>query len=256
MKKLYKFLLNTLPRPLLIRLSYPFKMVAPLLYKGNNVECPVCERSFSKFLSYGSDIAHRENVLCPYDLTLERHRLMWLYLRDDSNFFTANHLDVLHIAPEQCFHGKFKAQKNLNYVTGDLVSPLADLHFDLHSIPLNDNSFDVVFCNHVLEHVDDALQCMRELHRVLRPGGWGIMQVPQDFDRDITYEDASITSPEDREKHFWQKDHVRLFGNDYPQWLEKAGFNVEVFDKESKYDEKMIERYRLQKQEILYIVHK
>jgi predicted SAM-dependent methyltransferase len=181
---------------------------------------------------------------------------MWLYLRDHSNFFTANHLDVLHIAPEQCFHGKFKVQKNLNYVTGDLVSPLADLHFDLHSIPLDDNSFDVVFCNHVLEHVDDALQCMRELHRVLRPGGWGIMQVPQDFDRDITYEDASITSPEDREKHFWQKDHVRLFGNDYPQWLENAGFKVEVFDKESKYDEKMIERYRLQKQEILYIVHK
>jgi predicted SAM-dependent methyltransferase len=256
MKKIYKFLLNTLPRPLLIRLSYPFKKVAPLLYKGNNVECPVCERSFSKFLSYGSDIAHRENVLCPYDLTLERHRLMWLYLRDHSNFFTANHLEVLHIAPEQCFHGKFKVQKNLNYVTGDLVSPLADLHFDLHSIPLDDNSFDVVFCNHVLEHVDDALQCMRELHRVLRPGGWGIMQVPQDFDRDITYEDTSITSPEDREKHFWQKDHVRLFGNDYPQWLEKAGFNVEVFDKESNYDEKMIERYRLQKQEILYIVHK
>jgi SAM-dependent methyltransferase len=256
MKKLYKFLLNTLPRPLLIRLSYPFKKVAPLLYKGNNVECPVCERSFSKFLSYGSDIAHRENVLCPYDLTLERHRLMWLYLRDHSNFFTANHLDVLHIAPEQCFHGKFKAQKNLKYVTGDLVSPLADLHFDLHSIPLDDNSFDVVFCNHVLEHVDDALQCMRELRRVLKPGGWGIMQVPQDFDRDITYEDASITSPEDREKHFWQKDHVRLFGNDYPQWLEKAGFSVEVFDKESKYDAKMIERYRLQKKEILYIVHK
>jgi predicted SAM-dependent methyltransferase len=256
MKKIYKFLLNTLPRPLLIRLSYPFKKVAPLLYKGNNVECPVCERSFSKFLSYGSDIAHRENVLCPYDLTLERHRLMWLYLRDHSNFFTANHLEVLHIAPEQCFHGKFKVQKNLNYVTGDLVSPLADLHFDLHSIPLDDNSFDVVFCNHVLEHVDDALQCMRELHRVLRPGGWGIMQVPQDFDRDITYEDTSITSPEDREKHFWQKDHVRLFGNDYPQWLEKAGFNVEVFDKESKYDSKMIERFRLQKKEILYIVHK
>lgn len=256
MKKLYKFLLNTLPRPLLIRLSYPFKKVAPFLYKGNNVECPVCERNFSKFLSYGSDIAHRENVLCPYDLTLERHRLMWLYLRDQSNFFSAQHLDVLHIAPEQCFHGKFKIQKNLNYVTGDLVSPLADLHFDLHSIPLEENAFDVIFCNHVLEHVDDAMQCMRELYRVMKPGGWGIMQVPQDFSRDTTYEDASIISPEDREKHFWQKDHVRLFGKDYPQWLEKAGFTVEKFDKESKYDAKMIERYRLQQKEILYIVRK
>ena len=112
MKKLYKFLLNKLPRPLLIRLSYPFKLIAPLLYKGNTVECPVCEKSFSKFLSYGSYVAHRENVLCPYDSTLERHRLMWLYLKEQSNFFSANKLDVLHIAPEQCFHKKFKNQKN------------------------------------------------------------------------------------------------------------------------------------------------
>ena len=256
MKKLYKYILNTLPRPLLIRLSYPFKLIAPLLYKGDKVECPVCEHHFSKFLSYGSDIAHRENVLCPYDLTLERHRLMWLYLKDHSDFFTKENNNVLHIAPEQCFYKQFKSQKNLNYLTGDLESPLADMHFDLHSIPLEDNRFDVVFCNHVMEHVDDAIQCMSELHRVMKPGGWGVMQVPQDFTREETYEDASITSPEEREKHFWQKDHVRLFGKDYPEWLKKAGFEVDIFDKESNYDDKMIEKYRLDKKEILYIVRK
>lgn len=256
MKKLYKFLLNTLPRPLLIRLSYPFKKVAPLLYKGDKVECPVCERSFSKFLSYGSDTAHRENVLCPYDLTLERHRLMWLYLRDQSNFFSAEKLDVLHIAPEQCFHARFKAQKNLNYLTGDLVSPIADIHFDLHHIPLEDNRFDVVFCNHVLEHVDDVNQCISELYRVMKPGGWGIMQVPQDFCRQVTYEDPTITSPKDREIHFWQKDHVRLFGMDYPQWLERAGFIVTEFDPRNEYGNEKVERYRLHEKEILYIVHK
>lgn len=256
MKKLYKFLLNKLPRPLLIRLSYPFKMVAPLLYKGDKVECPVCERSFSKFLSYGSDVAHRENVLCPYDLTLERHRLMWIYLRDHSDFFTAPNLEVLHIAPEQCFHKRFKAQSNLNYLTGDLVSPIADLHFDLHQIPLEDNRFDVVFCNHVMEHVDDALQCMRELYRVMKPGGWAIMQVPQDFSRETTYEDPSIVTPEDREKHFWQKDHVRLFGRDYPQWLEKAGFKTEIFNKEEALGADLIERYRIGASEILYIFRK
>lgn len=256
MKKLYKFLLNKLPRPLLIRLSYPFKLIAPLLYKGDNVECPCCERSFSKFLSYGADIVHRDNVLCPYDLTLERHRLMWLYLKDHSDFFTAEKLDVLHIAPEQCFHARFKKQTNLNYLTGDLVSPIADMHFDLHSIPLEDDRFDVVFCNHVMEHVDDAIQCMSELCRVMKPGGWGIMQVPQDTNRAVTYEDASITSPEEREKHFWQKDHVRLFGMDYPDWLRKGGFEVEVFDKESNYSEELINRYRLSKSEILYIVRK
>lgn len=256
MKKLYKFLLNKLPRPLLIRLSYLFKKIAPIVYKGNNVECPVCNRSYSKFLSYGSSIAHRENVLCPGDLTLERHRLMWLYLKDHSDFFTSNKLNVLHIAPEQCFHQRFKQQENLNYLTGDLVSPIADLHFDLHQIPLEENRFDVVFCNHVLEHVNDANQCMRELYRVMKPGGWGIMQVPQDFDREITFEDSSITSEEDRERYYWQKDHVRLFGKDYPNWLENAGFNVEVFEKEKFYSTSQIKRFRLQEKEILYIVHK
>ena len=255
MKKLYSFLLNTLPRPLLIRLSYPFKLVAPILYKGDNVECPVCEKSFNKFLSYGSKVAQRDNVLCPYDLTLERHRLMWLYLKDHSNFMT-DELEVLHIAPEQCFHGRFKQQTNLKYLTGDLESPIADLHFDLHHIPLEDNRFDVVFCNHVLEHVDDALQCMKELHRVMKPGGWGIMQVPQDITRQETYEDASIVSPEDREKHYWQKDHVRLFGLDYPEWLIKAGFTVKEFKPTENYSKDQISRYRLQEGEVLYIVSK
>lgn len=256
MKKLYKFLLNKLPRPLLIRLSYVFRLFAPLIYRGNKVECPVCERSFSKFLSYGSSVAHRENVLCPYDLTLERHRLMWLYLKGESDFFTAAKLDVLHIAPEQCFYGKFRKQANLNYLTGDLVSPLADIHFDLHNIPMEDNRFDVVFCNHVLEHVDDALACMKELHRVMKPGGWGIMQVPQDHNRAETYEDKSITSPEEREKHFWQKDHVRLFGKDYPDWLRKAGFEVQEYNPNQKFDPIFIERVRIQPQEMLYIARK
>lgn len=257
MKKLYKFLLNKLPRPLLIRMSYVFKFFAPAFYKGDKVECVVCEKSFSKFLSYGSDTAHRENVLCPYDLTLERHRLMWMYLKDHSEFFTSREkLEVLHVAPEQCFFKKFKAQENLNYLTGDLVSPLADIHFDLHDIPLEENKFDVVFCNHVLEHVDDALQCMKELHRVMKPGGWGIMQVPQDHDRAETYEDPTITSPEEREKHFWQKDHVRLFGQDYPQWLEKAGFEIETFDPTEHITPEQFERYRLPKREMLYIARK
>ncbi|MBM3451649.1 MAG: class I SAM-dependent methyltransferase [Bacteroidetes bacterium] len=256
MKKIYKFLLNTLPRPLLIRLSYIFKIFAPLLYKGSNVECPVCERKFSKFLSYGSSVAHRDNVLCPYDFTLERHRLMWLYLKNESNFFSAEKLDVLHIAPEQCFHSKFKAQKNLNYVTGDLVSPLADLHFDLHQIPLEDNRFDVVFCNHVMEHVDDPNQCMKELFRVMRPGGWAIMQVPQDMSRETTYEDRSIIDPAEREKHFWQKDHLRLFGKDYPNWLEKVGFTIEIFDVQKNFDKQVVDRFCLMKDELLYIAYK
>lgn len=256
MKKFYKFLLNSLPRPILIRLSYIFRLFAPMLYKGNKVECPVCQKEFSKFLSYGSDIAHRENVLCPYDLTLERHRLMWLYLKNETNFFTTQKLKVLHIAPEQCFHTLFKKQSNLDYLTGDLLSPIADIHFDLHNIPLEENSFDVIICNHVLEHVEDAKQCMSELFRVLKPGGFGIMQVPQDRTRTVTYEDPTITSPEEREKHFWQYDHVRLFGLDYPDWLRRVGFEVTEYDPKQYFSNETIERYRLIPEELLYVAKK
>lgn len=255
MKKVYRFLINKLPRPLLIRLSYPFKLIAPLLYKGNNVECPVCEKSFKKFLSYGSEVAARDNVLCPYDLTLERHRLMWLWLKNESNFFT-DKLSVLHMAPEQCFHKRFQQQENLDYLTADIVSPIADMHFDLHDIPLEDNRFDVIFCNHVMEHVNDHLRCMQELFRVMKPGGWAIMQVPQDFDRAEVYEDASITSPEEREKHFWQYDHVRLFGRDYPDWLRKAGFEVEEYIPSEQFSSEQIARFRLMEKEVLYIARK
>ena len=97
---------------------------------------------------------------------------------------------------------------------------------------------------------------MSELQRVMKNGGWAIMQVPQDVTQDVTYEDASITSPADREKHFWQKDHVRLFGMDYPQWLERAGFTVEVFDMNEKWEPTEVESYRLMKKEILYIIKK
>ena len=256
MKRIYKFLLNKLPRPLLIRLSYIFKFFAPVLSRGDKVECPVCEKSFSKFLSYGSNVAHRENVLCPYDLTLERHRLMWLYLTRKTDFFSAESLKVLHIAPEQCFLPHFKKQNNLDYTTADLVSPIADIHFDLHDIPLEDNQYDVVFCNHVMEHVDDPIRCMSELNRVMKPGGWAIMQVPQDMSRTETYEDKSITSPDEREKHFWQKDHVRLFGKDYPSYLEKAGFKVDEFDLNTEFDATEVVKFRLMQKEILYIARK
>ncbi len=255
MKQLYTYLLRVIPRPWLIRLSYIFRVFAPLIFRGNKVECPVCERKFRKFLSYGSKVAHRENVLCPYDLTLERHRLMWLYLKHHSDFFSV-HKKVMHIAPEQCFLDLFKKQKNLDYTTGDLVSPIADLHFDLHDIPLNDNTYDVIFCNHVLEHVADDNRCMQELFRIMQPGGWGIFQVPIDTNRTTTYEDPSITSPEEREKHFWQYDHVRLYGLDYPDKLGSVGFEVNLFNYKEHFTKEVYERYRLHPDELIYVVRK
>jgi SAM-dependent methyltransferase len=252
---LYRFALQNLPRTFLIRASYGFRLFAPILLKGRNVECPICKNQFKRFLSYGSKKAQRPNVLCPYCLSLERHRLLWLYLNQKTNFFTAP-LKVLHIAPEQCFYHRFKRLKNIEYVTGDLESPLAQHHFDLHDIPFDDHSFEVVLCNHVMEHVEDYHQCMTELHRVMKPGGWAIMQVPIDHSNEKTYEDMNITSPAEREEHFWQKDHLRLFGRDYPKKLEEAGFKVRCDEFAADMDKELSEKFRLQQKEIIYFAQK
>jgi SAM-dependent methyltransferase len=236
-------------------LSYVFKIFAPIAFYGDNVYCPVCERSFRKFLSYGSNKAHRENVLCPYDLTLERHRLMWLFLKS-TNFFSEKKFKVLHIAPEQCFFPIFKKQNNLEYTTADLESPIADIHFDLHEIPLPDNSFDIIFCNHVLEHVEDDLKCIKELYRVMNTNGWGIFQVPIDYNNSKTYEDKSITDSREREIHFWQKDHLRLYGTDYPKRLEEGGFKVEIFNPKQSLKTINYEKLKLNPKELIFIARK
>lgn len=239
---MFHFLLRTIPRPILIQLSLLFSKIAPLLYYGNQYEDPITGKTYRKFLPYGyGGRAKRKNVLCPGSLSLERHRLLWLYLKNKTDFFSAPH-NMLHIAPEQCFYKLFKGMKNLKYTTGDYNSPIADIHFDLHHAPFEDNTYDVIFCNHVLEHVDDADQCMRELYRIMKTGGWGIFQVPLDTTRSATYEDKSITDPNEREIHFWQKDHVRLFGLDYKDKLAAAGFKVTVDDFVNTLGEKLVDR--------------
>lgn len=248
-------ILTKVPRPILIRASYIARPLYKIWLSGNKFEDPIDGTKYRKLLPYGA-LNIRENALAPGAMSLERHRLMWLFLKQKTNFFTAPKLKVLHIAPEQCFFGKFKKQANLDYTTGDLFSPLADVKMDLHDIPFEENTFDVIFCNHVLEHVDDYNQCMREMYRVMKPGGWGIMQVPIDFDREETYEDPSITSEEDRLKHYWQKDHVRLFGLDYPKHLENAGFEVSFEDFAGSIGEDQKTRYCLPKYEPVPFVRK
>lgn len=253
---MFHFLLRTIPRPILIQFSLLFSKIAPYIYYGNRYEDPITGKTYRKFLPYGySGKAKRKNVLCPGSLSLERHRLLWLYLKAKTDFFTASH-NMLHIAPEQCFYKLFKAQKNLTYTTGDYNSPIADIHFDLHKAPFENDRFDVIFCNHVLEHVEDADQCMRELYRITKPGGWGIFQVPLDTTRAVTHEDKSITSPEQREIHFWQKDHVRLFGLDYKDRLAAAGFSVTVDDFVNTLTPELVDRYRLPAGEMIYLCKK
>ena len=169
------FLLKKFPRSFLQRISKPIFKIITLLYKGDVVFCPICKISLRKFFPYGRKV--RENALCPNCLSLERHRLIYLYLKNETNFFNKK-LNVLHIAPEQCFIEKFKNSKNLNYTTGDLNSPLADIKMDIHNMPFENNTFDVILCNHVLEHVENDILALKEIKRVLIKRGYSILQVP------------------------------------------------------------------------------
>lgn len=250
---LFKLALNTIPRPLLIKMSYWAQPFVSFYLKGNNYTDPIDGKSFRKFLPYGYE-TQRENVLAPGTLSLERHRLLWLYLQS-TDFFT-NKKKVLHIAPEQCFYKLFKKQKNLDYLTTDLYSPLADIKADICDLPFKDDSYDVIFCNHVLEHIENDKKAMQELYRILKPGGIGIFQIPQELDRDSTFEDLSITSPEERKKHFGQYDHVRVYGKDYFDKLRSIGFQVEEVKSSDIATLQEIEKYRLSPIEILPICRK
>jgi SAM-dependent methyltransferase len=174
-------------------------------------------------------VRSRENALCPHCLSLERHRLMWLYLKNETAFFTAPHR-LLHIAPERCFIKPFKKLSGNDYVTADLESPWAKIKMDVQHIPFGENEFDIIFCNHLLEHVADDRRAMREIFRVLRPGGWGILLSPVTKGKKKTFEDPAITSPEERLKAFGQRDHLREYGEDYPGRLAEAGFKVQTID--------------------------
>ena len=213
MNKLFRVILNLFPRPLLIRMSYLAKPLMSFFLRGNSYQDPIDGKTFRTFLPYGYEKT-RENVLSPSTLSLERHRLFWLYLKNETDFFTAR-LKVLHFAPEQAFYKRFRKMDNLEYITTDLNSPLADVKADICKLPFKDQSFDVIFCNHVLEHIPDDTTALKELYRVLKPGGWGIFQVPQDLSREKTFEDNSITDKRERARIFGQYDHVRIYGRDY-----------------------------------------
>lgn len=225
MKQIVSFLLRKVPRKYLQLVSHYALHVLAIFYKGKKVECPVCSSTFRKFLPYGRQ--SRDNALCPNCLSLERHRLIWLYLKRETSFFTEK-AKLLHVAPEYCFINRFDKLPHLEYITADIESPLAKVKMDVHEIPFPESSFDMVFCNHVLEHVTDDRKAMREIYRVMKPGGWGILLIPLFYPLpDQTIEDPSITDSRVREELFGQDDHVRKYGLDYVDRLKEAGFEVE-----------------------------
>lgn len=254
MKHIVSIVTRIIPRKYLHHVSHFFLRLLGLFYAGNQVEDPITGKTFRKFLPYGR-MHSRQNALSPDSLSLERHRLMWLYLQRKTNFFSAP-LTVLHIAPEYCFIKRFKKLPNLKYTTGDLESPWADVKMDINAMPFADNSFDVVFCNHVLEHIPDDIHAMREILRVMKPGGWSILQVPQNYAMEKTDEDLTLTDPRERERRFLQSDHFRLYGRDYADRLRTAGFEVEENFLVKELAPGEMERFAILPDEVLYIGRK
>lgn len=256
MKKIFKLILNTIPRPILIRLSFLAKPILAFLLKGNRFTDPIDGKSFRMFLPYGYG-KQRNNVLSPSTLSLERHRLLWLYLKNETSFFTeSKKKKVLHFAPEQAFYKLFRNQKNIAYTTTDLLSPLADVKADICNLPFEDNAYDYIFCNHVLEHIPDDTKAMNELFRVLKPNGMAILQIPQDLNRASTFSDDTITNQKERAAIFGQYDHVRIYGRDYFDKLRSIGFKVVEEDYTSKLAAELVEKYCLAKGEIIPICFK
>ncbi len=254
MKKLFKFILNTIPRPLLIRLSYMVRPILSLWLRGDTYTDPIDGKSFSRFLPYGYG-KQRDNVLSPSTLSLERHRLLWLFLTHETEFFTAP-AKVLHFAPEQAFYKRFRNLKHLDYTTTDLNSPLADVKADICNLPFADDEYDIIFCNHVLEHIPDDTTAMQEIFRVLKPGGMAILQIPQDLNRATTFEDDSITDPQERARIFGQYDHVRVYGRDYFEKLRAIGFKVDEVDYTTVLSKEEVTKYCLAPGEILPVCYK
>lgn len=254
MKSPFQVLLNLFPRPFLIQISLLLRPLLVFAYKGKTYKDPIDGKTFSKFLPYGYE-KQRPNVLSPSTLSLERHRLLWLYLKQKTNFFTQPQ-KILHFAPEQAFYKRFKSLKHLDYTTTDLNSPIADVKADICDLPFETNSFDSIICNHVLEHIEDDTKAMQELYRILKPGGMAILQIPQDLSRAATFEDDSIVDQKERAKIFGQYDHLRIYGRDFFDKLRSIGFDVEEVDLTSELRDSEIDYYRLAKGEIIPVCFK
>ena len=201
--------------------------------RGNNVECPICEKRFITFLPFGLPPARlRPNAMCPNCNSLERTRIYWKFLTTDSDFLSSKK-DVLHVAPEAKLFQKFSKNSFIDYFPIDKFTegynyPKGTIDMDITKLEYPNDKFDFILCSHVLEHVPDDILAMSELHRVMKPGGWGILQVPIEMDREHTYEDRAITSPKERQEAFGQFDHVRIYGKDYIDRLRSVGFEVHL----------------------------
>ena len=248
MKQVVKFLLNNFPRGFLIRLSIALRPLFNYLLLGQKFIDPINERSYSKFFPYGYN-SPRKNALSLGTLSLERHRLLWLYLKNETSFFLENN-KILHVAPEQCYYNFFKKHFK-NYITVDLNSPPAEYKADVCDMPFDSNSFDFILCNHVLEHVYDDELAIIELRRVLKKNGMAILQVPLNLNLNKTIDGRDINDIKKRNELFGQYDHLRIYGVDFFDKIKNHGFKVNRIRYCDNLSKDEIKKYGLIEDEII-----
>lgn len=245
---------RVVPRPWLHRVAVAMGYCIAQCMRGGKYIDPVDGFRYSALLPYGR-LERRLNALAPKSLSLERHRLIWLYL-ERQGLLEREGVRVLHMAPEWCLQKRLKGMRGVRYTSADLESPWAEIHCDIQALPFGENEFDCILCNHVLEHIPDDGLAMRELYRVLAPGGFAMLLVPLDMARSETLEDASINTDSLREQYYGQRDHLRLYGQDYARRLEQAGFAVEWLETLSWLGEEDVARYALGNESVLVIGRK
>lgn len=253
-----------------IKKAIPFEVKRTLFrlkHYGRQHYCNVCNSNLKRFLPGGLDIpviyeldivgaGYHKYDYCPVCKASYRQRLVKLYL--DTKDILSKKIRILHVAPEVGLFHLLRKNNKKDYICGDLNPDSYNYYahpemLDLTQLSYPDNSFDLIVCNHVLEHIPDDNKAIKEIYRVLDYKGIAILQVPISLKLKETYEDNSIIDAQDRLAKFGQKDHVRIYAQDYQIRLEKAGFEIELFSASSESNTKYIDKMMLDPREKLYI---
>jgi len=253
------------------KLKGAYQKFSALILSGKTYYCPYCKNSFRRFRPGGIDLpviyekkiigaGYRLNDVCPRCNSLDRDRLIYLFLTQKTNLLSAP-LTVFHVAPEGCIRAMISSLPNITYEAGmkyhqGFYYDKNTSILDISNLDFEDETFDVIICNHVLEHIQDDLKAMGELYRILKPGGWAILQVPISKILENTFEDPEVKTPEEREKIFGQFDHVRIYGQDYVKRLENSGF---IVVRHNPYRDKWpldLDRFAINPEEDIFIAYK
>lgn len=222
-----------------------------VLLAGSRYHCPCCGWSLRSFTRGGASLRPRVRGYCPRCNSKPRHRWLWYHVQQHHpELFTAP-LRLLHVSPSNGLAFSFRTLNHLRYVSTDLdEQPNIHARMDLTECPFPANCFDVIICLHVLEHVEADREAIGELYRLLKPGGWALVAVPIRMD-EATFEDATVTTPAERQRLFGERDHVRFYGGDFYGRLSHPGFHVQTIHAHHLAPE-LIEKYGLKAEEVMF----